>query len=72
MTTLTIALSEEPLLRLKELAAEAGVAPEELLRASVEQWLVSSKDDFAQATAYVLKKMQNSIGVWQDKIPDIA
>jgi antitoxin FitA len=56
MTTLTIELPEEPMLRLKELAKEAGVTPEELLRASVEQWLVSPKDDFAQAAGYVLKK----------------
>ena len=56
MTTLTIVLPEGPMLRLKELAAEAGVAPEELLRASVEQWLVRPKDDFTQAAGYVLKK----------------
>ena len=56
MTTLTIALPEEPMLRLKQLAAEEGVAPEELLRASVEQWLVGPKDDFAQAAGYVRKK----------------
>jgi antitoxin FitA len=56
MTTLTIALPDEPMRRLEELATEAGVAPEELLRASVEQWLVKPKDDFAKAAGYVLKK----------------
>jgi predicted transcriptional regulator len=56
MTTLTIALPDEPMQRLRELATEAGVAPEELLRASVEQWLKKPKEDFAQAAAYVLKK----------------
>ena len=56
MTTLTIALPDEPMQRLKELATEAGVAPEELLRASIEQWLTRPREDFAQAAAYVLKK----------------
>jgi len=56
MTTLTISLKEEPMLRLKELAAEAGVAPEELVRASVERWLIKPNDDFAHAASYVLKK----------------
>ena len=56
MTTVTISLPDEPMLRLKELANEAGVAPEELLRASVEQWLSHPKDEFAQAAAFVLKK----------------
>jgi len=30
MTTLTITLADEPMLRLKQLANESGVAPEEL------------------------------------------
>ena len=56
MTNLTIALSEKPMHRLKELADESGIAPEELLRESVEQWLAKPQNDFAQAAAYVLKK----------------
>ena len=56
MTTLTISLPDEPMLRLKELAIEAGVAPEELLHSNVVEWLARPKDDFAQAAAYVLKK----------------
>ena len=56
MTTLTISLSDEPMLRLKELAFEAGVAPEELLNASIVEWLAKPKEDFAQAAVYVLKK----------------
>jgi hypothetical protein len=56
MTTLTIALPDPSMLRLKELANEAGVDPEELLNASVVEWLARPKDDFAQAAAYVLKK----------------
>ena len=56
MTTLTIALPDEPMQRLKELATEAGVAPEELLQTSIEQWLTRPREDFAQAASYVLKK----------------
>lgn len=56
MTTLTISLSDEPMFRLKELATEAGVDPEELLQASITEWLARPKDDFAQAAAYILKK----------------
>ena len=57
MTTLNISLSEEPLLRLQELAREAGIAPEEFLRESVERWLVAKPPvDFEQAAAYVFRK----------------
>ena len=56
MTTHTISLSDEPMFRLKELATAAGVDPEELLQASITEWLARPKDDFAQAAAYVLKK----------------
>lgn len=56
MTTLTIALPDASMLRLKELATEAGIAPEELLHASIIEWLAKPNDDFAQAATYVLKK----------------
>lgn len=54
--TFTIALSDEKARRLEELAREAGIAPEELLRASVEGWLSEPREDFARAAAYVLRK----------------
>jgi hypothetical protein len=56
MTMITIPLSEERLLKLKELAKEANIAPEELVRASVEEWLSRPKEDFARAANYVLQK----------------
>ena len=56
MTTITIALPEESMLRLQALADEASLTPEELLRTSVVQWLAKPREDFAQAAAYVLKK----------------
>jgi predicted transcriptional regulator len=56
MTTITIALSEERLQKLKELARAANLTPEELARASLEEWLSRPKDDFARAANYVLQK----------------
>lgn len=55
MTSITIALSDEQTLRLNQLAQEAGVPPEELLRLNVEEML-SRKDDFARAADHVLRK----------------
>ena len=56
MSTIMITLSDERLLRLKELAKEAKLAPEDLIQASIEEWLSRPKDDFAQAANYVLQK----------------
>lgn len=55
MTSITIALSDEQTLRLNQLAREAGVPPEELLRLNVEEML-SRKDDFTRAADHVLQK----------------
>ncbi|HKV13208.1 MAG TPA: DNA-binding protein [Thermoanaerobaculia bacterium] len=54
--TFIIALSAEKARRLEELAREAGVAPEELLLASVERWLSEPGEDFARAASCVLQK----------------
>ena len=56
MTSITIPLSEERLERLKSLATQAGVSPEELARAGLEEWLARPRDDFAAAAQYVLRK----------------
>ncbi len=56
MSTITIALSDERFLKLKELAKQAKIAPEELVRASVEEWLSRPREDFARAANYVLQK----------------
>ncbi len=42
--------------RLKALAQQAGVSPEELARASLEEWLARPREDFQQAAEYVLRK----------------
>jgi antitoxin FitA len=56
MTSITVPISEERLQRLRELAREANVPPEELLRAALDEWLSRPKDDFARAANYVLQK----------------
>ncbi len=56
MNAFTIALPEDQADRLRELALEAGISPEELLRAGVEEWLTRPDRDFAEAAAYVLRK----------------
>ena len=56
MSTFTIALPDEQARRLQELAREAGVTPEQLLRAGVVAWLDNPGSDFAEAAAFVLSK----------------
>ncbi len=56
MTTVAVSLSDERLQKLRELAQEARLPPEELLRTAVEQWLSRPKEDFARAADYVLRK----------------
>lgn len=56
MTTITIALSDDRLLQLKTIANKFGVAPEELVRVSIEELLTRPEESFRQAVDYVLKK----------------
>jgi antitoxin FitA len=56
MTTITIPLSEERMQQLRELAQRTGVTPEEIARASLEDWLRQPREDFLQAARYVLAK----------------
>jgi len=56
MSTITIPLSDDRMARLMALAAEAGVTPEELARAGLEDWLRLPQDDFARAAMRVLEK----------------
>lgn len=56
MVDLTISLPDELAGRLRELAREAGVSPEELLRDGIGRWLTQPERDFAEAAAYVLEK----------------
>jgi hypothetical protein len=56
MTTLTITLPEDLLQQLKERAAQLRVAPEELVRASIEELLTHPEEEFQRALSYVLNK----------------
>ena len=56
MSSITIELPEERMQELRERAARFGVAPEELVRASVEGLLNRPDDRFKEAAEYVLKK----------------
>jgi hypothetical protein len=56
MESITITLPESTLRKLKELASQANVSPEELVRMSVAEWLQRPNDDFATSASYVLQK----------------
>ena len=56
MATYTISLSEKQSQQLRELADQYHVAPEELVRASIEDLLTRPQDNFKTAIDYVLKK----------------
>ena len=56
MTTITITLPEDRLLKLREKAVHCGVTPEQLVRVSIEEFLARPEEAFQQAADYVLKK----------------
>lgn len=56
MSSITIALPNDLMHKLKETAARYNVAPEELVRASVEELLASPEETFADAVEYVIAK----------------
>lgn len=56
MVTFTIELADDRASQLNEAAKALGVAPEELLRANLEEWLTGSREDFVRAADRVLEK----------------
>ncbi len=56
MTTITIALPDDRLVKLKEIAARFNISPEELVQVSIEELLTRPDDAFERAVDYVLKK----------------
>jgi hypothetical protein len=56
MTSITIDISDKQLQKLQDLAKVHGVSTQELLRASLEDWLSSPEPEFSNAVNYVLKK----------------
>lgn len=56
MTSITVSLTEEGLLKLQDLAARLKIPPEELARIGVEDLLALADEEFRRAMDYVLKK----------------
>ena len=56
MSTITVALPEERLVKLNEMARQLGVVPEDLVRVSIEELLARPEADFEQAVDHVLTK----------------
>lgn len=56
MTTITIPLSEERNARLRDLAQQAGLPPEEFLRQRVDSLLSDTDAAFDKAAEHVLQK----------------
>jgi hypothetical protein len=56
MSIITVALPEEHLVRLDELARQLGVVPEDLVRISIDELLTRPSADLQQAVETVLTK----------------
>jgi len=56
MTNITISISDDRMQKLREKASRFQVAPEELVRVSLEDLLARPEEDFRQALEYVLNK----------------
>jgi len=56
MNTITITLAEDRFNKLKELALNFGVAPEDLARAGIEDLLTRPDESFQQALDNLLNK----------------
>jgi len=56
MSTLTAAVPDDQLLKLKEKAARLNVSPEGLVRASIEELLARPEEEFQRAAEHVVDK----------------
>ncbi len=56
MTNLTVSISDDRFLKLKEVAGQLRVTPEELVAASIEDLPARPEDAFEEAVRHVLKK----------------
>ena len=56
MSSITIDLADEHLLKLREIAGRLGVSVEDLARMSIEGLLAQPEESFEGAADYVLKK----------------
>jgi hypothetical protein len=55
MATITVNLSEDRLQKLTELAKQFRIAPEELLRVSIEELIARPQADFQKALEHVME-----------------
>jgi predicted transcriptional regulator len=56
MSSITINLPDEHLLKLREIASRLRVSPEDLARMSIEELIAQPEEGFERAADYVLKK----------------
>ena len=56
MTTITVSLPADRMQKLREVAAQYRVEPEDLVRASVEELLTRPEEELKHALEYVLDK----------------
>ena len=56
MTSITIALTEDQLARLRDIASRLGVTAEEMARASIVDILAQPEEGFRKAADHVLEK----------------
>jgi predicted transcriptional regulator len=56
MSSITVALPDDLMGKLEDLAKRHNVAPEDLVRASVEELVASPEDAFRDTLDYVLEK----------------
>lgn len=56
MSAITVSLPDGRLQRLKEIAMQFGITPEELVRISIEEMLTRPEEEFQRALEHVLNK----------------
>lgn len=56
MVAITIDIPDERLEELFQLAQESGISTQDLLRASIEDWLNHPQKDFIEATSKILNQ----------------
>ncbi len=56
MINMTVSISDDRFARLKEVAVQLRVSPEELVAASIKDLLARPEESFEEAVRYVLKK----------------
>ena len=67
MATITVSLPADRLNQLKAVAERFHVAPEELVRVSIEELLTRPDDDFRQALDTSSRRTRRSISAWHSR-----